>query len=275
MTAAPSRLVESRDGTPIAVFTSGAGPPIVLVHGAAADHTTFRVIGPMLAERVHGPCDRPPRSRRFGRHAAVRHRARVRGRGGRRGRPRDRDRRRGVDVIGHSYGGRCALGAARLTDPSAGSCPTRARRRRRDVRYGDATLADELADARRAGRPEARARSLHAPRRRAWTTRRSRPTAPTRSGRCGSRPRTRSHASWPPRARRAPRVSTRSARVRQPVLQVLGGDSLAAVRARPRSRSTSDSRTGGSWSSPGHATPPTTPIPDAMVEAIASFLVEP
>ncbi|HET9754939.1 MAG TPA: hypothetical protein VFP66_00430, partial [Candidatus Limnocylindrales bacterium] len=51
MTAAPARLVESRDGTPIVVFTSGAGPSIVLVHGAAADHTTFRVIGPMLAER--------------------------------------------------------------------------------------------------------------------------------------------------------------------------------------------------------------------------------
>ena len=51
LTASPSRTVASNDGTPIAVFSSGDGPPLVLVHGAAADHTTFRVIGPRLAER--------------------------------------------------------------------------------------------------------------------------------------------------------------------------------------------------------------------------------
>ena len=39
----------SADGTPIAVFTTGDGPPLILVHGAAADHTTFRVVGPRLA----------------------------------------------------------------------------------------------------------------------------------------------------------------------------------------------------------------------------------
>ena len=50
MTATPSRVVRSRDGTPIAVFSSGSGPAVLLVHGAAADHTTFRVIGPLLAE---------------------------------------------------------------------------------------------------------------------------------------------------------------------------------------------------------------------------------
>ena len=50
MTAAsPSLVVPSPDGTPIAVFTSGVGPPLVLVHGATADHTTFRVVGPLLA----------------------------------------------------------------------------------------------------------------------------------------------------------------------------------------------------------------------------------
>jgi pimeloyl-ACP methyl ester carboxylesterase len=42
-------VVGSSDGTPIAVFTSGIGPPLILVHGASADHTTFRVIGPVLA----------------------------------------------------------------------------------------------------------------------------------------------------------------------------------------------------------------------------------
>ena len=53
---APSRVVRSADGTPIAVFASGVGPPLVLVHGAAADHTTFRVVGPLLANRftIHG-----------------------------------------------------------------------------------------------------------------------------------------------------------------------------------------------------------------------------
>ena len=40
------RLIPSRDGTPIAVFSSGDGPPLLLVHGTAGDHTTFRVVGP-------------------------------------------------------------------------------------------------------------------------------------------------------------------------------------------------------------------------------------
>ena len=37
--------VVSRDGTEIAYWTSGDGPPIVLVHGSPADHTRWR---PML-----------------------------------------------------------------------------------------------------------------------------------------------------------------------------------------------------------------------------------
>ena len=106
----PSRIVDSADGTPIAVFTSGEGPPLVLVHGAAADHTTFRVIGPRLAERyaVHA-IDRRGRGRsgdtlpytierEFEDVAAVAETVAA-GSGG------------GVAVIGHSYGGRCALGA--------------------------------------------------------------------------------------------------------------------------------------------------------------------
>jgi pimeloyl-ACP methyl ester carboxylesterase len=82
----PSKVV-SRDGTSIAVFSTGTdGPPLLLVHGTTADHTTFRVVGP-----------------RFGETRAV-HAMDRRGRGASSG--------RGVDVIGHSYGGRCALGAA-------------------------------------------------------------------------------------------------------------------------------------------------------------------
>ena len=33
--------VRSTDGTPIAVWVEGDGPPLVLVHGSIADHTTF------------------------------------------------------------------------------------------------------------------------------------------------------------------------------------------------------------------------------------------
>jgi pimeloyl-ACP methyl ester carboxylesterase len=114
---APDRLVPSRDGTPIAVYRSGPrdGPPLVLVHGASADHTTFRVIGPRLADRyaIHaidrrgrgGSGDTPPYAieREFEDVAAV---------AAATAREHGRD---AVDVVGHSYGGRCALGAALLT----------------------------------------------------------------------------------------------------------------------------------------------------------------
>jgi pimeloyl-ACP methyl ester carboxylesterase len=34
--------VASTDGTDIALWTSGVGKPLVLVHGGAADHTRWR-----------------------------------------------------------------------------------------------------------------------------------------------------------------------------------------------------------------------------------------
>jgi pimeloyl-ACP methyl ester carboxylesterase len=40
--------VVSRDGTEIAYWTSGDGPPLVLVHGAPADHTRWRPLLPYL-----------------------------------------------------------------------------------------------------------------------------------------------------------------------------------------------------------------------------------
>ncbi len=111
----PSSVVTSRDGTPIAIFSSGSGPPLVLVHGATADHTTFRVVGPLLAESftVHA-IDRRGRGasgdgasyaieREFEDVAAVAGMLAAGSKGA-------------VDVVGHSYGGRCALGAALLTD---------------------------------------------------------------------------------------------------------------------------------------------------------------
>jgi pimeloyl-ACP methyl ester carboxylesterase/GNAT superfamily N-acetyltransferase len=142
-TPVPSRTVTSADGTRLGVFISGTGPPLVLVHGASADHTTFRVVGPTFGERftVHA-IDRRGRGasgdtlpysieREFEDVAAVAS-ALARESGG------------PVDVVGHSYGGRCALGAALLTDDirrvvSYEGAPTPP-----DERYGDAQVLEEL-----------------------------------------------------------------------------------------------------------------------------------
>jgi pimeloyl-ACP methyl ester carboxylesterase len=106
--------VTSRDGTQIAYWTSGEGPPLVVVHGTTADHTRWR---PLL------PCLEP--------HATV-HALDRRGRGASGDAP-DYDVARefedvaavvdavaqasgsAVDVLGHSYGGLCAFGGAALT----------------------------------------------------------------------------------------------------------------------------------------------------------------
>jgi pimeloyl-ACP methyl ester carboxylesterase len=111
--AASGRVI-SADGTPIAWFRSGDGPPLLLIHGTTADHTTFRVVGPMFARR-HAvfAMDRRGRGasgdtmpysmeREFEDVAAV-----VGAVIALAGRP--------VDVLGHSYGGRCALGGAATT----------------------------------------------------------------------------------------------------------------------------------------------------------------
>jgi len=144
-TSTPSWSIPSADGTSIGVFTSGTGPPLVLVHGTSADHTTFRVVGPILGERftVHAvdrrgrgaSGDTPPYSieREFDDVAAVASRLAAEAGGP-------------VDVVGHSYGGRCALGAARLAADihrvvSYEGAPTPP-----GVRYGDAAVLDEAGD---------------------------------------------------------------------------------------------------------------------------------
>ncbi len=114
----PDRIVGSPDGVPIALFESGLPanateePTVVLVHGSTADHTTFRAFAPVLglARRLVA-IDRRGRGasgdaggaysieREYDDLVAVANSlATVDG--------------RPVDVFGHSYGGRIALGAA-------------------------------------------------------------------------------------------------------------------------------------------------------------------
>lgn len=121
MTDQPDRFVRAPDGVEIAVFTSGGASaqarPIVLVHGATADHTTWRTSGPLLDARhpLHAldrrgrgaSTDGPPGDeyaieREFDDLAAV-----VDAIAADVGGP--------VDVVGHSYGGRIGLGAALRT----------------------------------------------------------------------------------------------------------------------------------------------------------------
>lgn len=111
----PDLVVRSADGTPIAVFSSGTGPPLLLVHGATADHTTWRSCGPVLGRvfTIHA-IDRRGRGasgdgdgayaieREYEDLVAV-------------AEPLADAAGRPVDVVGHSYGGRCALGAALRT----------------------------------------------------------------------------------------------------------------------------------------------------------------
>ena len=111
----PSYHVASADGTPIAVFTTGEGPPLVLVHGTAGDHTTFRVVAPRLARHVTlhaidrrgrgASGDTPPYAiaREFEDVAAIAKAVAAESAGP-------------VPVFGHSYGGRAALGAALSTE---------------------------------------------------------------------------------------------------------------------------------------------------------------
>ncbi len=104
----------SPDGTEIAWFRSGTGPPVVLVHGATADHTAWRTAGPLLAAThtlyaidrrgrgASGDTEPYAIAREYEDVAAVVDAVAA-------------DSSRPVDVIGHSYGGRVGLGAALIT----------------------------------------------------------------------------------------------------------------------------------------------------------------
>lgn len=122
--------VRSVDATPIAIFevappaAGGLGdapgreylPPLLLVHGATADHTTWRAVGPRFAARRRVfAMDRRGRGgsgdsasyaieREYEDVAAAA--SAIAGLAG----------ASAVDVAGHSYGGRCALGSALRTN---------------------------------------------------------------------------------------------------------------------------------------------------------------
>ena len=106
--------VVSADGTPIGFRRSGHGPPLVLVHGTAADHTRWAPVMPALEERftvlavdrrgrgASGDADDYAIEREFEDVAAVADRAGE-----------------ATTVLGHSYGAGCALEAALLTESVA------------------------------------------------------------------------------------------------------------------------------------------------------------
>ena len=103
--------VVSQDGTPIATWRAGDGPPLVLVHGTAADHSRWAPVLPALEEQFtvvlldrrgrgqSGDADDYALEREFEDVVAV-----VESLG------------EEVDLVGHSYGAVCALEAALLTD---------------------------------------------------------------------------------------------------------------------------------------------------------------
>jgi pimeloyl-ACP methyl ester carboxylesterase len=104
------KSVTSKDGTPIAYWHSGQGPPLVLVHGTAADHGRWTPVLPAFEQHfIIYAVDRRGRGgsgdfedysigREFEDVAAVVDSI---------GEP--------VNLLGHSYGAVCALEAALLT----------------------------------------------------------------------------------------------------------------------------------------------------------------
>ncbi len=260
------------DGTPIALFAiwGGRGRPLLLVHGASADHTTFRVVGPLLARHATVEAmDRRGRgasgdsapyaiTREFEDVAAV---AEVLAR--EHGGP--------IDVFGHSYGGRCALGAALRTDAirrvvSYEGAPAPA-----GHRYGDRQVVADLQRLADAGdRPALLATFLR------------RVVGMSEEDVA----RYRADPIWPLRVAAAPTIVRELAAesdpagaaslaalavVRQPVLQLLGGDSHASFRAATRAL---DERLpdGRVVVIPGARHAAHHSHPDAVVTAIKGFL---
>jgi pimeloyl-ACP methyl ester carboxylesterase len=102
--------VTSKDGTPIAYWRGGEGPPLVLVHGTASDHSRWAPVLPAFEQRYtvytvdrrgrggSGDSDDFAIEREFEDISVVVDSL---------GEP--------VNLLGHSYGGLCALEAALLS----------------------------------------------------------------------------------------------------------------------------------------------------------------
>ena len=100
----------SKDGTPIGYHLSGGGSPLVLVHGTIGDHNRWAPVLPALEKRftvyavdrrgrpLSGDADKYSIEREFEDIAAIVDSIGV-----------------GVNLLGHSSGGMCAIGAALLT----------------------------------------------------------------------------------------------------------------------------------------------------------------
>ena len=164
-----------------------------------------------------------------------------------------------VDVFGHSYGGRCALGAALLTDAirrviSYEGAPTPP-----GSSYHPTGIEDRLRERLAAGDRDGALATVPDRGRRHAGAPISRPTRPTRSGRPARPPPARSCASSRPKRTRPPRSTGWAPSASR-------SSNSSAARACPssatlRSRSTSGWLTAASSSSTAPATPPTTRIP--------------
>jgi pimeloyl-ACP methyl ester carboxylesterase len=218
----PSGHVTSPDGTPIAYWRSGGGPPVVLVHGAMSDHRRWRILPWLGNVRTVYAIDRRGRGasgdaaswslehevadvREVVRAIAAEHKA-------------------GVDLLGHSFGGLLALLAAAdlaelrrlvLYEPAVNEepePPARLARLEQLLAAGDREGATELMMREVVKMPEQEIEFM------------------------------RSQASWPSRVAAAhtlPRElgsdrsfdGARARRVAAPTLLILGGDSPAFVKA--------------------------------------------
>lgn len=219
----------SRDGTEIGYWTSGTGPPLVLVHGAPADHTRWRPLLPYLQDHVtvhamdrrgrgsSGDAGAYALEREYEDVAAV-----VDAAAAVSGTP--------VDVYGHSHGAIVAFGAAALTsnlrrlvlyegwpvpDPSIYALPADVMDR----------MDGLLADGDRAGVVEALFRAVEEVSDEDMAALRSAPSWPGRVAAAHTLPR---EILGETRARLVP---GQAARIRAPVLLVTGAESTDPARA--------------------------------------------
>ena len=258
------------------MFSSGDGPPLILVHGTTADHTTWRATGPELAHgyRVHA-IDRRGRGAsgdgsddagysielEYDDLAAVADA--VAG-----------EAEMPVDVVGHSYGGRIGLGAALRTASIARlvvyeGAPSPAG----GEGYRPSGVEDRIATLIEAGDLDAAAQTffreivrMPEPELDAY---RANPVWPVRVAAVRT-----SLARDPGGRARRRRRSTRSAASRSRCSRSWAATARRRSTRRPR-RSTHAWRTAASSSSRARATPPITPTSRSSSRAVRAFLDDP